>query len=76
MGRLVVPRSSGLHALRIRATTPHGRPADWLDQVVIADRRGAQVPIPIAFNDPPGRWTVAATDLYTENTASATLTVR
>ncbi len=74
--RLEVPGLAGLHALRIRATTPNGQPADWLDRVVIVGRQGAEVPLPVAFNDPPGKWTIRAIDLYTEKAVGATLTVQ
>ena len=66
----------GLRALRLQATRPDGTAADWLDQVVLVGELGADVPLPIAFNDPVGRWRVTATDLYTGRASEATFEVR
>jgi hypothetical protein len=74
--RLSVPGLSGLHALRIRATAPDGSAAEWLNQVVIVGRDGAEVPVPVALNDPAGEWTIRAIDLYTDRAATATLSVK
>jgi len=73
---LRVPGAEGKHALRIRATTPDGNPAEWLDQVVIVGRESEAIAIPIAFNDPLGKWTISAIDLYSNEAVTATLTVR
>ena len=74
--RVRVVGPAGKHAFRIRATTPKGEPADWLDRVVIADRDGADIELPIAHNDPSGTWTIRATELFTEQTGTAVLAVR
>ena len=74
--RLQIPDAAGLHALRIRVETPAGEPADWLHQVVLAGRRTVEIPLPIAFNDPPGEWTIRAIDLFTDRAAIAALQVR
>ena len=66
----------GKHAVRVQVTTPDGRHADWLDQVLLTDRAGVEVELPIAHNDPPGDWTVRATELFTGRTARVRLTVR
>ena len=71
-----VPGLEGKHAVKIRATTPDGKPAEWLDQTVMVDRRGEEIDIPIAFNDPVGKWTIKATDLYTGEAATVGLTVQ
>jgi len=71
-----VPRSRGLHAVKLRATMPGGAPAEWLDQVVLTDRKGAQVVLPAACNDPTGVWTVTATDLLPTRPASCQFTVK
>jgi hypothetical protein len=73
--RLTVPDATGLHAVRLRVTMPAGVPADWLDQVILVGPEGAAIPLPIAFNDPKGTWTVQAIDLYTERATEARLTV-
>jgi hypothetical protein len=73
--RLEVPRAAGLHAVRIRATTPDGRHADWLDRVAIVGAAPEEVTLPIAFNDPPGAWEIKAVDLFTEKPLAVTLNV-
>ena len=74
--RVQVPDAGGRHALRLRAKTPSGGEADWLNQVIIAERTGTEVALPIAFNDPPGSWSIEVTDLFTGNRAVAVLEVR
>ena len=73
---LSVPGAGGLHGLRVRVTTPDGTPADWLDQVAVADAKGTNVTWPLAFNDPAGRWTLTATDVYSGQVAQAQLAVQ
>ncbi len=74
--RLQVPGAAGLHAVRIRATTPDGKPARWLHQVVIVGKEPQEVVLPIALNDPPGKWAIQAIDLFTEEPVAVTLTVK
>ncbi|MFP4056614.1 MAG: beta-galactosidase [Candidatus Brocadiia bacterium] len=74
--RLQVPGAAGLHAVRIRATTPDGEPAEWLDQVVIVGAEPRKVTLPIALNDPPGQWIVRALDVYSERVVSVVLRVK
>ena len=74
--RLAVPDASGLHAVRIRAETPDGEPAEWLHQVVIVGAEPKEVALPIALNDPKGKWTIRAIDLFTERAERLTLTVK
>jgi hypothetical protein len=50
--------------------------ADWLRRVVMVPPEGAAVPLPVAFNDPAGKWTVQATELYSNKTSAAELDVR
>ena len=69
---VALPAAQGLHALKIRVTTPKGEPAPWYDQTVIVDEQGTTVSLPIAYNEQPGPWTVTATDLYTNQTATTT----
>ena len=73
--RLQVPGAQGLHAVRIRATTPEGKPAEWLHRVVIVGAEPVEVPLPIALNDPKGQWTLRAIDLFTDTGPTASLTV-
>jgi len=74
--RLEVPAAAGLHAVRLRATTPDGKPAEWLHQVVIVGRDPKEITLPIAFNDPEGKWEIRATDLFTEQTERLKLVVK
>ena len=74
--KLEVPGAAGLHAVRIRATTPKGQPAEWLHQVVIVGAEPKEIAIPIAVNDPKGKWTIRAIDLFTERAERVTLTVK
>jgi len=74
--RIVIRDKLGLHAFRLSATRPTGAPAEWASQVVIVGGDGAEVALPVAFNDPAGTWQVEATDLYTDKPATAKLTVR
>ena len=71
-----IPNAKGQHAVRIRATTPAGRDAEWLRQVVLVDGKGAIVAAPIAHNDPVGTWTFRAVDLFTDQAGEAKLIVR
>ena len=61
-----VPGAAGLHAVRVRVRTPAGEAAEWLNRELMVDDQGQGCDLPVAFNDPVGRWTVEATDLYTE----------
>jgi hypothetical protein len=74
--RLQVADAGGLHAVRIRAKAPTAQPAEWLHQVVIAGKEPKEVALPVAFNDPPGPWTVEVIDLFTEEPVAVTLTVK
>jgi hypothetical protein len=74
--RLSVPDAQGLHAVRIRAKAPGGEPAEWLHQMVLVGAKAVDVPLPIAFNDPAGEWSIEAIDLFTEEPVSVPLTVQ
>ncbi len=67
--------SEGRQAVKIQVTLPDGRPADWVQAIVVTGPDGAAVDVPVAFNDPRGVWTVQATELYTGTTASTQFTV-
>ncbi len=67
---------AGQQAVKIQVTLPDGSAADWVDAVIVTDRRGATVDVPVALNDPTGKWTLSATDLYTGKTATAQFSVR
>ena len=38
-----IPQAAGLHAVQTHATTPDGKPADWLRQIVIVGDKTASV---------------------------------
>jgi hypothetical protein len=73
--RLKAPGAAGLHAVRIEATAPNGKPAEWLKQVLIVAAEPKEVTLPIAFNDPAGHWRIRAVDLFTGAAAAASLQV-
>ena len=66
----------GRQAIKVQVKLPNGQMADWINPVVLADRKGATVDVPVAFNDPRGTWTISATELYTGKTAEAEFEVR
>jgi hypothetical protein len=72
---LRVPGAAGLHALRLRVQA-EGKHLDWLDRNVIVGAEPVTFPLPIAFNDPVGRYDIRATDLFTGKTVEASLEVR
>jgi len=43
---------------------------------LMVDDKGQSCDLPVAFNDPVGRWTVEATDLYTGKTTTARYMVK
>jgi hypothetical protein len=67
-GAVSLPQAAGLHAVRVRVVLPDGAEADWAAETVLAGREPAEFVIPVAFNDPPGTWTLTATDLFTSET--------
>jgi hypothetical protein len=71
-----VPAAAGLHAVRVRVKTPAGDVAEWLNRELMVDEQGQGCDLPVAFNDPVGRWTVEATDLYTEKTTTTRYRVK
>ena len=70
-----VPGAAGLHAVRLRARMPSGEQAEWLNQVVLVGDKPQRVPVPIAYNDPRGAWTLRGVELFTEQAGEATLIV-
>ena len=76
VAKVVVPKGSGTQAVKLQVKLPDGTPADWLERVVVADRGGVAVKLPIALNDPTGLWTVTATELYTNHAGVCRFTVK
>ena len=74
--KVTVPGAGGEHAVRIRVTTPDGKPADWLNQYVIVGQQSGTCSLPIAYNDPTGTWTIAVSDVCSDKATEAKLVVR
>lgn len=62
---LVSTLPAGQQAVKVKVKLPDGSRADWVDDVVVVDRQGTTINVPIAYNDPRGDWTVEVTELYT-----------
>ena len=73
---LSLPGAAGLHALRLHLTTPTGERAAWFAQQLIVDQKPQEVVLPFAHNDPPGQWSIYATDLFTSRTTIAKLVLK
>lgn len=73
------------HNVQATFATPH---TDWAVPYALGKTRvlfflrghdteqGVVVDLPVAYNDPPGTWTVSATELYTGTTATAQFAVK
>lgn len=66
----------GRQAVKLEVKRPDGSTADWADTVVVTDKQGIVVNVPVAYNDARGAWIVHATELYTGTTATAQFTVK
>jgi hypothetical protein len=66
----------GQQAVKVQVKLPDGSTADWVDRVVMADKQGVVVDVPVAYNDPQGTWTVSATELYTGRMGTVPFTVK
>ena len=73
--KMSVPRAAGKHAVRVRVTAPGGKPAEWLNRVVVTGKKAVEVDLPFAYNDPEGTWTVSAIDLYTNKATTVHVVV-
>jgi hypothetical protein len=71
-----LPKATAQQAVKLQAKQPNGQPAEWLTKVVVADRKGTTVEVPVAFNDAPGQWTVTATELFTNQTGTCQFVVK
>ena len=74
--RLMSSLLHGQQAVKVQVKLPDGRIADWADNIVVTDKRGATANVPVALDDPSGTWTVSATELYTGATTTAHFTVK
>jgi beta-galactosidase len=71
-----IPRSEGKHAVMIRATTPAGDNAEWLDTTLMVGSDSVALTLPFALNDPPGQWQIRATELLSGEMTTATVTLK
>lgn len=58
-------QTPGDHVVRLSVTLPSGQSAPYLDKMLSLTKGAGQVKIPLALNDPAGRWTVEVTDVTT-----------
>jgi beta-galactosidase len=72
---LSVPGAEGLHAFRVRANAGK-HTLDWLDQNVLAGSKAATFAVPVALNDPTGKYQISAIDLVTNQPTTAELVVK
>jgi hypothetical protein len=66
----------GGQAVRLEVRLPDGRLADWVRRVAVVGPDGVHVDVPVAYNDPPGRWTIRAVELYTGAASTASFQVQ
>jgi len=74
--RLQIPaQAKERHAVWVEITDPQGQDALWGRQVVILNNGAAQVQVPVAYNDAPGKWTLRATELFSNKSAEASWSI-
>ena len=74
--RLQIPeQSKERHAVYVEIMDPQGANLLWGRMVVITNGGAGQVQIPVAYNDAPGKWTLRATELFSNKSAEATWNV-
>jgi hypothetical protein len=66
---------TGSHCFRIELFAPSGEPLEHYAQNLLCDRSSVTATIPLALNDPPGEWTIRATDVASGCSQSATFIV-
>jgi len=74
--RIALPGSTGSHAVKLRAYLPEGVEADWFREILLVGSEFKEVVLPIAFNDPVGRWRVEARELFSGKRALKEVEVR
>ena len=70
-----VPGSVGLHALKIRVSAGE-RLLEWHDRTLLVGAQSVRVEIPVAFNDPAGEYRIVFSDLFTNKSFTAGLSVQ
>jgi hypothetical protein len=74
--RLTVGATSGVHCIRVVVRNPSGAAQKPYVMNLLTDSQGeARGTIPLALNDPTGRWTVSAREVVTGMSASASFMV-
>lgn len=74
--RMNLPGVPGAGAVLATAVDPNGGEADWIRTVPVVPRdEVVRLTIPIARDDPVGRWVVSMKDLYTNRMVEVPFTV-
>ena len=71
-----VPGAGGTRAVKVSVWGPDGQEAEPFRQVLMVGEAGASCWLPIAYNDPTGRWTVKFVELFTNEATTVPLHVR
>jgi hypothetical protein len=72
---IFVPGAEGLHAVKMTVQAGD-RHLVWHDKSFLVGSKPVSVEIPVAYNDPLGEYRVAFTDLFTNTTYTAKLSVQ
>ena len=63
------------HVLRVDVLGPEGKERTFYSRNLETEAGIAKMDIPLALNDPPGKWTLRVSDIATGTTAEGTLEV-
>ena len=74
--RVAIPQALGRRVLKIRATSPNGKPARWFERSLIVRDGQGELDLPVAWNETAGTWTITATDLFTTRTTKSTVRIK
>jgi hypothetical protein len=66
--------SNGTHLIEVTVTHPRGRSEEYSQRVIVPEGRYA-FSIPVALNDPPGKWKVAVRECASSVGADASFDV-
>ena len=70
---LTCPGADGTRAVLVRVHDANGAETEYMRQVIMVGRAVATARLPIAYNDVPGKWTVTAVELFTNETTTLSL---